>query len=191
MLYGISTRRTLCIVISSRRTFFLVSLEKSRSVILDGLFTPLLTVERQCAARSTIFPLRWWKAGHTASLWITGRLVSSVMSSFVELLRSKTEKATGKKVSGWRLMSKCEAGRFLQTPTGTFKRIAKVDLHLPKWISKEADSLIRGVGSYLVPASSLLTVLYVQLLQYKPQDRLSLDEVLQHPWILKYNPHLA
>lgn len=51
-------------------------------------------------------------------------------------------------------MSGREAGRFLQLPTGTFRRIAKVDLHLPKWISKEADSLIRGVGSDLVSASS-------------------------------------
>ena len=76
------------------------------------------------------------------------------------------------------------------TPVGTFKRIARVDLHLPKWISKEAHSLIREVGLY--PASApFLPDLAIQLLQKKPQDRLSLDEVLQHPWILKYNPHLA
>ena len=76
------------------------------------------------------------------------------------------------------------------TPIGTFKRIAKVDLHLPKWISKEANTLIRGVGPYLASASSFPDSA-LQLLQYKPQDRLSLDEVLQHPWILKHNPHLA
>ena len=76
------------------------------------------------------------------------------------------------------------------TPIGTFKRIARVDLHLPNWISKEAHSLIRGVGSYLASTPSFPDHA-IQLLQKKPQDRLTLDEVLQHPWILKYNPHLA
>ena len=76
------------------------------------------------------------------------------------------------------------------TPIGTFKRIAKVDLHLPNWISKEAHSLIRDVRSYITSVSSFPDYA-IQLLQKKPRDRLSLDEVLQHPWILKYNPHLA
>lgn len=46
-----------------------------------------------------------------------------------------------------------------RTPIGTFRRIARVDLHLPKWLSKEADSLIRGVGC-IEPLLLFLTVLY-------------------------------
>lgn len=50
----------------------------------------------------------------------------------------------------------------------TYKRIAKVDLSFPDYVSKEAEDLIRS------------------LLCYQPDKRIKLDKVLAHPWILKY-----
>ncbi|CCH45656.1 hypothetical protein BN7_5241 [Wickerhamomyces ciferrii] len=49
----------------------------------------------------------------------------------------------------------------------TYKRIAKVDLKIPAYISNDASDLIR------------------KLLQYNPEHRFPLDEVKNHPWILK------
>ncbi|CAG8599073.1 11848_t:CDS:2, partial [Ambispora gerdemannii] len=53
--------------------------------------------------------------------------------------------------------------------SATYKRIALVDLKIPDHISPEAQDLI------------------VSLLQYDPNKRLPLDQVVNHPWILKYN----
>jgi len=50
----------------------------------------------------------------------------------------------------------------------TYLRIARVDLKIPDHVSPEAADLIR------------------KLLKYNPHDRLSLDQVQQHPWILKH-----
>ncbi|TFK39074.1 kinase-like protein [Crucibulum laeve] len=50
----------------------------------------------------------------------------------------------------------------------TYRRIAKVDLKFPSHISTDAKDLIS------------------KLLQYDPQKRLALSEVLRHPWIVKY-----
>ncbi|TPX32715.1 hypothetical protein SmJEL517_g04242 [Synchytrium microbalum] len=55
----------------------------------------------------------------------------------------------------------------------TYKRIAAVDLKIPDSVSPEAKDLITN------------------LLRYDPGHRLALDQVLQHPWIVKYNPDLA
>ncbi|KDE05284.1 AUR protein kinase [Microbotryum lychnidis-dioicae p1A1 Lamole] len=52
--------------------------------------------------------------------------------------------------------------------TATYKRIARVDLHIPSDISEQAGDLIR------------------QLLRYEPEERLPLSQVAVHPWILKY-----
>ncbi|RDB24664.1 Serine/threonine-protein kinase ark1 [Hypsizygus marmoreus] len=52
----------------------------------------------------------------------------------------------------------------------TYRRIAKVDLKLPASISLEARDLI------------------ARLLQYDPQRRIPLSDVLRHPWIIKYRP---
>lgn len=48
----------------------------------------------------------------------------------------------------------------------TYARIAKVQYEMPSDISKDAQGLIR------------------QLLQANPEDRLALDGVLSHPWII-------
>lgn len=50
----------------------------------------------------------------------------------------------------------------------TYRRIAKVDLRFPDYISPEAKDLI------------------TKLLQRNPENRLPLDQVAEHPWILKY-----
>ncbi|KAH6592096.1 hypothetical protein BASA50_008242 [Batrachochytrium salamandrivorans] len=50
----------------------------------------------------------------------------------------------------------------------TYRRIAKVDLHVPEYISPEAKDLI------------------VKLLQRDPNNRIPLENVIQHPWILKH-----
>lgn len=50
----------------------------------------------------------------------------------------------------------------------TYRRIAKVDLKIPEYVSMEAQDLIK------------------KLLRHDPKDRLSLENVLQHPWLFKY-----
>lgn len=51
----------------------------------------------------------------------------------------------------------------------TYRRIAKVDLQFPDFVSDEARDLI------------------TKLLQHAPDKRLPLAAVLEHPWIVKYN----
>ncbi|KAJ1951256.1 spindle assembly checkpoint kinase [Linderina macrospora] len=58
----------------------------------------------------------------------------------------------------------------LQSHKATYRRIAKVDLHIPPYVSPEAADLI------------------TRLLQYDSGKRLPLKDVLRHPWILKHVP---
>lgn len=55
----------------------------------------------------------------------------------------------------------------------TYKRITRVDLSFPDFVSPEAVDLIR------------------RLLVKNPEQRLSLDMVLSHPWIRKNAPQYA
>jgi len=55
----------------------------------------------------------------------------------------------------------------------TYKRICKVDLKFPSYVSEGGRDLIS------------------KLLRHDPRARLRLEQVLQHPWILKYNPQYA
>ncbi|KAJ4304016.1 spindle assembly checkpoint kinase [Collariella sp. IMI 366227] len=57
---------------------------------------------------------------------------------------------------------------FEDTPIMTQKRIARADMTIPDWVSKEAKDLIK------------------RLLVLDPEKRLSLDEVQSHPWIIKH-----
>ncbi|BEJ17090.1 hypothetical protein CspHIS471_0604910 [Cutaneotrichosporon sp. HIS471] len=50
----------------------------------------------------------------------------------------------------------------------TYRRIRNIDLHVPSHVSPEATDLIK------------------RLLRYHPDDRLPLADVLQHPWIKRY-----
>lgn len=52
----------------------------------------------------------------------------------------------------------------------TYKRIAKVDLHIPSFVEADAADLIHS------------------LLQKDPKLRLPLSQVEHHPWIVKYRP---
>ncbi|KAJ2721189.1 spindle assembly checkpoint kinase [Coemansia sp. Benny D115] len=56
----------------------------------------------------------------------------------------------------------------LQSHKATYRRIARVDLHIPAYVSREASDLI------------------TRLLQYDGAKRLPLHDVLEHPWILKH-----
>ncbi|KAL2136573.1 hypothetical protein VTI74DRAFT_2878 [Chaetomium olivicolor] len=57
---------------------------------------------------------------------------------------------------------------FEDTPIMTQKRIARADMTIPEWVSKEAKDLIK------------------RLLVLDPEKRLSLEEVQNHPWIIKH-----
>ena len=52
----------------------------------------------------------------------------------------------------------------------TYKRIAAVDVRMPAHFSDEAKDLIRS------------------LLKYNPSDRLPMNRVLRHPWIMRHDP---
>ncbi|KAH9507770.1 splicing associated factor Dre4 [Bulinus truncatus] len=54
--------------------------------------------------------------------------------------------------------------------TETYKKICKVDFKFPDYVSSGARDLIS------------------KLLRHDPQDRLPLEEVLKHPWIVQYKP---
>ncbi|WVQ73119.1 hypothetical protein IAR50_002683 [Cryptococcus sp. DSM 104548] len=56
----------------------------------------------------------------------------------------------------------------LSGSAATYRRIRKVDLHVPSSVSPECTDLIK------------------RLLRYNPEERLPLTEVLTHPWIKKY-----
>ncbi|KAK4668567.1 spindle assembly checkpoint kinase [Podospora pseudoanserina] len=57
---------------------------------------------------------------------------------------------------------------FEDTPIMTQKRIARADMTIPEWVSKEARDLIK------------------KLLVLDPEKRLPLEEVQNHPWIIKH-----
>ncbi|KAK4312589.1 hypothetical protein Pmani_015999 [Petrolisthes manimaculis] len=57
------------------------------------------------------------------------------------------------------------------TKSETFKRIAHVDIRFPSFLTDNVQNLI------------------CKLLKYKPRERLSLEGIKEHPWIMKhYNP---
>ncbi|KAH3666282.1 hypothetical protein OGAPHI_004471 [Ogataea philodendri] len=58
-----------------------------------------------------------------------------------------------------------------QNSSTTYKRIAKVDLRIPSFVSPEAADLIR------------------KLLTYEPEKRIKLSDIGRHPWILKNRLH--
>ncbi|KAL2014962.1 hypothetical protein VTK56DRAFT_6655 [Thermocarpiscus australiensis] len=57
---------------------------------------------------------------------------------------------------------------FEDTPIMTQKRIARADMTIPEWVSKEAKDLIK------------------KLLVLDPEKRLPLEDVQNHPWIIKH-----
>ena len=76
---------------------------------------------------------------------------------------------------------------FEDTPIMTQKRIARADMTVPDWVSKEAKDLIKKV----CPLSFASPIVHVpantiQLLVLDPEKRLPLEEVQNHPWIIKH-----
>ncbi|KAI5968104.1 IPL1 [Candida margitis] len=79
----------------------------------------------------------------------------------------------------------------------TYKRIVKVDLRFPKYLpnggsaggsgnEKESKGKNSDTGSGLdLDAIDLIR----RLLRYEPSQRLHLDDVLRHPWIVKHKPY--
>ncbi|KAF9969786.1 hypothetical protein BGZ73_007690 [Actinomortierella ambigua] len=57
---------------------------------------------------------------------------------------------------------------FEDTRSGTYERIAKVDFSIPSHVSSRAKNLIEN------------------LIRYHPHERMSLDRVLTHPWIVEH-----
>lgn len=76
---------------------------------------------------------------------------------------------------------------FEDTPVMTQRRIARGDMTIPSFVSPEARDLIKRVCQgwpcffSFSPCTDTL-----QLLVLDPEKRLPLDEVQQHPWILKH-----
>jgi aurora kinase len=79
---------------------------------------------------------------------------------------------------------------FEDTPAMTCRRIARADMKVPAFVSVEAANLIRGVSHCFPQFLHLLglevDVAVLKLLVVKPEHRLSLEQVQQHPWILNH-----
>jgi aurora kinase len=74
---------------------------------------------------------------------------------------------------------------FEDTQVMTQRRIARCEMTVPPFVSKEAKDLIKRVCcSYTGCWNTSLTD--TQLLVLDPDKRISLDEVAKHPWIVKY-----
>lgn len=75
---------------------------------------------------------------------------------------------------------------FEDTPIMTHKRIARADMTIPEWVSKEAKDLIKKVGCSSPLLVLCMTNRTLQLLVLDPEKRLPLEDVQTHPWIIKH-----
>lgn len=77
----------------------------------------------------------------------------------------------------------------------TYKRIVKVDLRFPKYLPGGSGNDKENINTSTVNNGNATGLdldaidLIKRLLRYEPSERLSLDEVLRHPWIDKYKPY--
>jgi len=85
----------------------------------------------------------------------------------------------------------CGCAPFEDTPINTQKRIVKLDMKIPEWVSPEASDLITRVRigfsrwmNHLVKKQRLIH--HLQLLRLDPEKRIPLDQVSKHPWIVKH-----
>lgn len=73
---------------------------------------------------------------------------------------------------------------FEDTPVMTQRRIARADMSIPSWVSPEATDLIKKVCS---PKDFCIAVLtWMKLLVLDPEKRIPLEQIQQHPWIIKH-----
>lgn len=74
---------------------------------------------------------------------------------------------------------------FEDTPVMTQRRIARGEMTVPSFVSPEAKNLIHRVSfSNYLWAKDDTDIL--QLLILDPEKRITLEEVQQHPWIVKH-----
>jgi aurora kinase len=79
------------------------------------------------------------------------------------------------------------AAPFEDTPIETQRRIVRGDMKVPDFISPEAADLIRKVTPRQCHSLSLVCVLTdLQLLVVKPEQRIPLEDIFKHPWIVKH-----
>jgi aurora kinase len=79
---------------------------------------------------------------------------------------------------------------FEDTPAMTHRRIAKGDMKVPYFVSPEAKDLIKKVS----PSSKIVSnkvLIMIKLLVLDSDQRLSLEKVRQHPWIIKHCESVA
>ncbi|CAI6088286.1 unnamed protein product [Clonostachys chloroleuca] len=69
----------------------------------------------------------------------------------------------------------------------TQKRIKNLDMEVPSFVSAEATDFIHKVAHHSGFANSEWWLTRRQILVLDPRKRLSLEEIQQHPWILKHN----
>lgn len=74
---------------------------------------------------------------------------------------------------------------FEDAPNMTQRRIAKGDMTIPSFVSTEAQDLIKKVGLFSVPPRTKVLT-RTKLLVLDSDQRITLDKVLQHPWILRH-----
>jgi aurora kinase, other len=76
---------------------------------------------------------------------------------------------------------------FEDTPIMTQRRIARADMSIPSFVSREAADLIKKVITPKTLASNNTASLTCpQLLVLDPEKRIPLEQVQNHPWIVKH-----
>ena len=73
------------------------------------------------------------------------------------------------------------------TQNETYELIKKCEVKFPSYVSLKAKDLIRKVNS--VFWLKLINFTSFQLLVRVPSQRLNLEQVMEHPWILEHVPH--
>lgn len=75
---------------------------------------------------------------------------------------------------------------FEDTIVMTARRIAMGDVHIPSFVSPEAKDLMQKVRELNMRGIEDCLLTYDKLLIVDPRGRLPLEQVLQHPWIIKH-----
>jgi len=75
---------------------------------------------------------------------------------------------------------------FEDTPIMTQRRIARGEMSIPSFVTSEAKDLIKRVSSPQLKVSSDHQLILKKLLVLDSDKRISLDDILKHPWIIKH-----
>jgi aurora kinase len=77
------------------------------------------------------------------------------------------------------------AAPFEDTPLETQRRIVKGQMKIPQSVSPEAQDLIRKVSIRIIPHLVSHADIYWKLLVLQPSQRILIEEIFKHPWIVK------